>query len=1651
MNLRVAMGCRWKWLPERVKSHAPLAGALFLGSILFSCGGDVTRPPAPPVAAAIITVSGDAQLGIIGKPTMRPLATPLRIRVTSTDGRVMPGASISFTTLNGGTLSPASTITNGAGEAEAVWALGSSDTVQTATAAVAGLVGPSATFRATGAAMPVTRLTISTGPASGSTLIAGAPVPLVVSAFDADGDPALSFSGTLSAAVLPSGGGLSGTTTVTAVKGVATFAPMSVTKAGSGYVLQVTSTNLASVATASFSVVAGPVAALVVVSGPGQTVAVGGTVNPVTVVATDANGNPKEGVTVLFKALGYGGAATPDRAVTAPDGRASTAWTVKYYGSEDNLAISTSGAPAVSVGLRLVTPVHHWVITQQPARVQAAGVPITPVLTAELRDSVNHLVPISSVDLLRPYLTSGYRAVSLGDGVVSFPGLTIDTVGTNVVLGLYGGDAPTLGARPFDVTPASRSMLRVVSGTEQAGVIGQALAQPVVARVSDRTGSPIAGVTVAFAPTGTSGAVAPVNVITDLDGKAATVWTLGQSLGTQVLSVASADVDPTTATATATATAPATSADASVRLAAASYRLPSYYQVPPSPENEVHTEVLLPAPAPAGGTGIAFALGTPGIVTLTPERLVIPQGQTAGNVIIRSAGVGSTTITPLANGNAGRSSGIIVASLPPIPRATALVGLANTQIGVGQFDQFGVRTPDFSPASITVTSANPRIVSVTPIQGTSVYRIDGVSTGQTTLVANAPGWSPESATVTVTSLRSRLCCEQTLTSPDVYFATVYITDSARLAHPLSSPLTVHATSSNSAIIKVLDTTVTIGEGVFSAPVRVTSGATVGEAWLVTSGIGLLPDSLKFTTSSSSVGLGLRFQLTSSSVRLVPVLVGEGQVESQLAVMLRSPDPLPVVATLSSADPSILTADERVTIPPREGGIFSVVARSLGSVRLVASASGYAPDSLTFRITRPRLVLRKPSSIVALSSGFTNVTVADSAGTVHNRFSALTVSLRSSDTTVLAVDSSVGIPAGSYFAPGGVKVTAKRGGRATIYATAPGHGTDSSTWTVTPARLSLSWRTYTIGATQVSQAGEFYVALPGLRDIPVPVTLTDMRSGIVVRDTVAPVVAAGSLYASFGLRALATGADTIIASAVGYAPDTAVVVVSTPQLGLSGLPSSVTIGAAPTTVVVYAADSTRRPHTASSDVLLSAVSSDPNVLVPGEASVVIRAGSYYATTTVRYVGVGTASIMYRGTTAGYAPVTSNAVTVSVASSQPSLAIRGASPLVLGTGQHTAPLGYYIYLPNVVSAPLTVNFVSTDPRVASVPAAVTIATGSYYAYFRVTAQDTLGSVLVQASAPGYGAATIPVRVTTPRFVTDPRQGFRILAADANGTVQYVNKDVVVSLTSSDPLIAKLVDTTVTIPADNYASQEVRWSPVSPGPFSIRAADNRPVLFPYASTVVSQEVAVPSPPPTLKLGLTAANLGVGQYVVTYAELPSSLSFPKRIALSHTAASVTTTPTEISTGSYGRTAGFRILATSTGVDTITATWRYSPPGCCPPPVDVNAQTVVSVTAGRVDPIGNWPTSLRVGDSVKVTLFTRAGDQSTQYVAAATTFTLSPNAALQFVSGVPGSAALTAITVPQDEFAVSFYIKAMTAGTGSATIGNASYTTYSNTVTVTP
>jgi len=1053
----------------------------------------------------------------------------------------------------------------------------------------------------------------------------------------------------------------------------------------------------------------------------------------------------------------------------------------------------------------------------------------------------------------------------------------------------------------------------------------------------------------------------------------------------------------------------------------------------------VSTQILLSDPSPAGGTYVTFGFSTPGIALVSPDPAFIPAGQLAANIQISGLAAGTTNITPNAVGVNGTSSSLTV--YPPVLYSST----SSLRLGQGQYEpnqyvytQLNTNTP----LPVTLTSSDSNAVSATPQvvtipAGTNYvyFNVTAKQIGTATVSLSSPGWTAQNSIAVVsTTPFVGVCCGTTLltTSPQSNL-TIYAEDSTRNAHYRTNSLVVNVRSSDSTVLKVLDSVVTIAAGQYYTQAgRIIPGGNGGTAYVVVTASGHQPDSTQYTVTGPSL------YLSWSTSR-----IGAGQEDYNQYVYVQNTVTSPLVVTLVNPDSNVVGLPTTVTIPANTNyAYFNVRGKTPGSVSLTATAPGYQTSTnATYIVTSPRLLISGGSTLNNFAAPTTFAVYAtDSTGGVHYRTQALAITLSSSDTNVVKTDTIATIGAGQYYTYTQPVLTAVGVGTAKILAAAAGHQPDSTNWTVIQPKLNLSWNSYLIGRRQHRAATDFYVYTPNGRPVTVPVTLTQQNATVDSLTTLAPVIPANSNIQYLSFYGLANGVDTIIATATGYQPDTAFVTVTSPRLTNGGLPGTGLTTGAPITVTVYTTDSVGTAHYASDTLVVMAVSSDTTVIRPTQPFFRILKDAYYAQPTVTIVGPGTASITYSDSAnTGYSPTTTNAITIT----GPSLLLANGSP-VLGMRQHGGTNSSYVYTQNNVATPLVVNLVATDPRVASVPATVTIPVNSNIAYFDVTALDTVGTIQIQATATGYGSAAMNVQVTVPRFVvstssqlntTTAPQIITLYAADANGSAHYTTEDVVVTLLSSSPSVAAIDSTFVTIVNNTYYTQAARWAPGITGTAQIQASDARAVQYQYQAG--TQNVAVITP--TLNFSWGTDVLGIGQYIDEYLYTPDAATAAITVGLNHTGTPristlVSGSPVSQLTVPQGTNISyFRIVGTSTGTDTLVAS------ATAPVHNPNTAYTIVG--PGRTDQMSGWPATLAFGDSVLVTLYARDPNSNARYVLAATDFTPTLTN-LEFWSGGANSAQLTTVTIAAGAYYVQFYVKATGHGTGSGTITATNYQT---------
>src|SRR5688572_6288167 len=283
---------------------------------------------------------------------------------------------------------------------------------------------------------------------------------------------------------------------------------------------------------------------------------------PLEVLVTDTRGRPVGGANVVFTfADGVsGGEATPASATTNAEGKAAR--TLKL-GTRAGTIGGTAEVP-VEEG---VTPVRaSFTLTALPA--DAAGIalvsgnPQTGTVNSVLPEPLVVIVtdaagnPIPNVPI--QWTVTGGGSVSATETLTGSDGRASVTRTLGPTAGLQSTEASSqvsLAGSPVAFTHTAvaggASGVVIVSGDNQSGQAGTALAQPLVVQVLDAQGNPIPGRAVTWVVA--EGAVAPETSTTDGQGLASTTWTVGSTPGAKTANAVVSGVGTATFNATATA------------------------------------------------------------------------------------------------------------------------------------------------------------------------------------------------------------------------------------------------------------------------------------------------------------------------------------------------------------------------------------------------------------------------------------------------------------------------------------------------------------------------------------------------------------------------------------------------------------------------------------------------------------------------------------------------------------------------------------------------------------------------------------------------------------------------------------------------------------------------------------------------------------------------------------------------------------------------------------------------------------------------------------------------------------------------------------------------------------------------------------------
>jgi hypothetical protein len=477
-------------------------------------------------------------------------------------------------------------------------------------------------------------------------VVAGQPItPAVkVQLRDANDNVVTTFTGQVTVALgtNPSNGALSGTRTVAAVAGVATFGNLSIDSAGAGYTLTASAGTATAATSIAFNVTAGAPASLVYGVQPSN-VAAGATIAPaVTVKVVDGLKNVVTTSTLAITiALGNNpgnGTLSGTRTRNAVAGvatfadlaidRTGTGYTLSADDGPGGLAATTSTAFNVQAGTG-----NKLVFLTQPTNT-AAGAAITPPLEVAVQDAAGNTIT-SATDSIRLSLnpsgnlggTVGARAVN---GIATFSDVSVGVAGTGYTLTAFAPLSPLISATSsaFNVTQTG-STTTIASDTPDPSVTGQAY-------------------TVGFQVTATGGT--PTGNVTVSDGTVSCQGALVNGVGSCQLTGTAAGGVSLTATyagdATFTGSTTATPTAHTVNQAATVLSITGDTPDPSSANQSVTVSYSLAVTAPGGGTPTGNVTVTDGVDSCTGTVA-------AGSCAITLTTTGTRTLTAAYSGDAG--------------------------------------------------------------------------------------------------------------------------------------------------------------------------------------------------------------------------------------------------------------------------------------------------------------------------------------------------------------------------------------------------------------------------------------------------------------------------------------------------------------------------------------------------------------------------------------------------------------------------------------------------------------------------------------------------------------------------------------------------------------------------------------------------------------------------------------------------------------------------------------------------------------------------------------------------------------------------------------------------------------------------------------
>ena len=370
-----------------------------------------------------------------------------------------------------------------------------------------------------------------TGTSAGATITP----PVQITAKDSLGNVDTSYAGNVTVAIgtNPGGATLSGTKTVGALHGVASFGDLRLDKTGTGYTLTASAVSVTGGAASSpFNITAGTGTRLAFTVEPTSVVAGAAVAPAVEVTAQDSSGNTVSSftgtVTVSLAANPGSDTLGGTTAVTAVGGRATfSGLTLHRMGAGYTLRAAATGFTSATSTAFDVRPgaATQLVFTTQPTGTSAGAVLPASAVTAQDafgNTDTTYTGGVKAAIDSNPGggVLGGTDSLAAVQGVVTYSTLTIDKAGAGYRLAATAPGLTRARSNPFNITAgavsATLSTVTALPGSITAGGSGSTLS--ITAR--DSHGNPIPGATVVLSSTGTGNTITQPGAATDANGLA---------------------------------------------------------------------------------------------------------------------------------------------------------------------------------------------------------------------------------------------------------------------------------------------------------------------------------------------------------------------------------------------------------------------------------------------------------------------------------------------------------------------------------------------------------------------------------------------------------------------------------------------------------------------------------------------------------------------------------------------------------------------------------------------------------------------------------------------------------------------------------------------------------------------------------------------------------------------------------------------------------------------------------------------------------------------------------------------------------------------------------------------------------------------------